>query len=128
MVVTELQPVPCDKEHKFFSDADLENCFSTKSFTQFSPMETKDQLIICKKSRQIIFGIPRSNSSFDRKSRDTLKDCLLLSLQMHPNNINQLAKRRHVEADKWSFDGGYFLFSFTGLVQCSLCSLCSLWN
>ena len=108
--MTELKPCGMGDNHQngyFYSDNDLEieeSCLSSKAFQKFLPMETKDQLVICSESRQLIFYIPCS-SSFDRSEQQALKKCLLKTSKSRPNNMNKLSKKRRINAAKWAFAG-----------------------
>lgn len=112
LIVTELKPCEMGGNHQgfFYSDNDLEiddACLSSKAFQKFMPMETKDQLVMCSESRELIFYIPCS-SSFDRSEQQALKKCLLETSKSRPNNINKLSKKRRVNASKWAFAGCKF--------------------
>ena len=112
LIVTELKPCTriggANNQGHFYSDINLDDeCLSSREFKEFIPMENKDQLVICSESHQLIFFIPCSNS-FDRSEQQALKKCLLNSLNIRPNNINKLSKKRRVIADKWAFAGCKF--------------------
>ena len=55
MIVIELEPkVVDDKQGMFYSaDAIDENCLSSKKFKEFSPIQDKDQLVICSQTRGV---------------------------------------------------------------------------
>lgn len=105
LIVTELKPCGLNN-NQFYSDSD-ETCLSSNGFRQFMPMETRHQLGICSETRQLIFFIP-CTKSFDQTKQQALKNCLLETLKLRPNNINKLSKKRRVEAKKWVFAGCKF--------------------
>ena len=82
LAITELEPDGGEHAERSFFSSDVigEDCLSSKDFKQFSPIMDKDQVIVCKQTKQLVFFIPRSNHSFKEKSQDSLKRCLLDTL------------------------------------------------
>ena len=80
LICIPIEPVTVVTVGTFYSDEIGENCMSSKDFIQFSPIKDKDQLVYCAKTKQLVFLIPRSNNSFDKKSQQSLQRCLLRTL------------------------------------------------
>ena len=90
LVITELEPHGDKSEGFFYSSDEIgENCLSSKDFKQFSPILDKDQAIVCKETKQLLFFIPRSNHTFDSKWQESLKHCLLDTLGKPSKSCNQ---------------------------------------